>query len=715
MSRQPRTHGTGPGHPPGRLLLVPLTRRPRASAPNRLPDVPAPRGPGQSRRADPWVSLRAGVAPSRRHGPCRGSARPRAAAGRVQANTTGAADRTAARSARASPIGDRWRGRGRPRGRAARGALGALGAILVTLTGATTGRAAPSACHLLVPTGTSSGTAHSTLCIDIPPPGLLRALEVIDGVAVVGTSSGAYAFSPDQRLWRIVVAGREARSLARTNDTLAIGTDSGVFLWSPSTRVARRAEGTAGADVAAVAATTAGELLAATARGLLAARAHDAPFELTSLPERDVRGVVTTGDTVWVSAPGALWRRDERGFAAVERGLPDGWWELRGAARRGATAYLAVPRGIWRVAPGRAERIPSGARELVDIGWLGGSLALVGADGVQCAADGSIEQSGTRALGARGAVALAQARGGQAFLLDRRGVVAIECALRPASAAFGHSAAAAPGQGVAVGEPETGGPSIRAGRATSSQGPEPPHGTAAPRASAAQVGPAHVEPSAAQLSSMEDPAAAPPAREAHRRAGTLDDLPETDEIAALRRAVLRELDLTPGRLRELDARARSALLWPEVRLDLGGDVARGSSRTHDQTFSSGSVRDLFDADRDRDSERGFGLTLVWDLPQRADPGFALEISKERRELIELRDQVMERVHRLYFERMRVRLKQRALGENESAEALELAVRDRELTAALDSFSGGELSQRDPRRGDRRRRRARTEDPNDSGR
>ena len=169
--------------------------------------------------------------------------------------------------------------------------------------------------------------------------------------------------------------------------------------------------------------------------------------------------------------------------------------------------------------------------------------------------------------------------------------------------------------------------------------------------------------------------------------------PPVLDLPVLHRAVLRHQGLEAGRIEEIDERARGAALLPEVRLDLGFDRGSDHDRDRDQTFSSGQVHQLLDESSSRDDDFGVSLQLTWDLQRHRDPTRAIAVSRERRELVELRDQVLERVNRLYFERLRV-LQQLA----SSGDALErgtLELRARELAAQLDAWSGGLFSRLDP--------------------
>jgi hypothetical protein len=174
-------------------------------------------------------------------------------------------------------------------------------------------------------------------------------------------------------------------------------------------------------------------------------------------------------------------------------------------------------------------------------------------------------------------------------------------------------------------------------------------------------------------------------------------------IERVQRAVLAYLELAPSRMRALDERAARMGWWPELRLGLGYDFGRAGDRDRDAVLSSGVIHDLFDSSRTRESGMDLSLTFEWQLAELASPDSALAVSKERRELIELRDQVLERVSRLYFERHRVLARLAAQGASGGAERRELEIRAAELAAQLDAWTGGTFG------------RLRQSSPTDSGR
>jgi hypothetical protein len=170
-----------------------------------------------------------------------------------------------------------------------------------------------------------------------------------------------------------------------------------------------------------------------------------------------------------------------------------------------------------------------------------------------------------------------------------------------------------------------------------------------------------------------------------------ESAPTGPEPVVLQRAVLTYQGLTTVALRRVEEKMRSAAWLPEVRMGFSFGRDRAYVRDHDQTFSSGAIHQLLDTSRDHDAGFDVSLQLSWELDRLVDPDDAIAISKERRELVELRDQVLERVNRLYFERTRARAALAALPADARGERVELEIRIRELAANLDAWTGGVFS------------------------
>jgi hypothetical protein len=131
-------------------------------------------------------------------------------------------------------------------------------------------------------------------------------------------------------------------------------------------------------------------------------------------------------------------------------------------------------------------------------------------------------------------------------------------------------------------------------------------------------------------------------------------------------------------------------------LELRGSAGRGRTTRldRDQVLSSGLLNELLDRQIDRGSDYGGSLVLAWDLGDLAYHPESIDVSHEAREVIELRDEVLDEVTQLFYERRRVLLSLRQGGADD-AELARLRLRADELAAGLDAWTGGWFSRHAP--------------------
>jgi len=167
--------------------------------------------------------------------------------------------------------------------------------------------------------------------------------------------------------------------------------------------------------------------------------------------------------------------------------------------------------------------------------------------------------------------------------------------------------------------------------------------------------------------------------------------PWTDPpVRQVQRQALHYLALAPSRMRELwDAAGRSAL-YPAVSLrgDWGRDRDHGID--DDEAFLSGAKRYLRDRDRSEGEDYGVSLELSWDLGEAVFNPERIDVSREARLVAQLRDDVLDEIDQLYFERQRV-LASLAAPEPEASETA-LRLRAAELASGLDAWTGGWFSE-----------------------
>jgi hypothetical protein len=147
-------------------------------------------------------------------------------------------------------------------------------------------------------------------------------------------------------------------------------------------------------------------------------------------------------------------------------------------------------------------------------------------------------------------------------------------------------------------------------------------------------------------------------------------------------------------MRSLERRADRRGWLPEVEVRGGAGRGRSLRFFDDQTQSSGVVYDLRDREFDRGSEYDGALVLRWDLGDLVYQPEAIDVAREAREVIELRDEVLDEVTQLYFERRRVLLSLRSAA-GDAAESARLRLRADELAAGLDGWTGVFFSRHAP--------------------
>jgi hypothetical protein len=177
-----------------------------------------------------------------------------------------------------------------------------------------------------------------------------------------------------------------------------------------------------------------------------------------------------------------------------------------------------------------------------------------------------------------------------------------------------------------------------------------------------------------------------PAARADARAKLAIRASAEPSVLAAQRAALRYLALEPHYSASLRERPRRSALAPV--LEIYGSTGEGHTRERDwdQAFTSGFDREFLDRHLKHGSDYDAGARVVWNLGNTIYHPEEIDASREAREWIELRDEVLDEVAQLYFERRRALLD--AARETDSYAAARLELRAAELAAGLDAWTGG---------------------------
>lgn len=185
----------------------------------------------------------------------------------------------------------------------------------------------------------------------------------------------------------------------------------------------------------------------------------------------------------------------------------------------------------------------------------------------------------------------------------------------------------------------------------------------------------------------------PPSEPSPRPSARARTIPPDPDVRDVQAAALRYLDLGPARMRSLWD-GLSVRGWiPSLSLRVAGARDRSWGRDWDDAVSSGDRYLLTDHDKDHSLDLEASLVMTWDLPGLAFDDDAIEISREHRLVVSLRDNVIDEIDQMYFERRGLLEKLRSGDPASDVGALEL--RAAELAAGLDAWTGGWFSRSRP--------------------
>ncbi|NRA00109.1 MAG: hypothetical protein HRU01_26705 [Myxococcales bacterium] len=168
------------------------------------------------------------------------------------------------------------------------------------------------------------------------------------------------------------------------------------------------------------------------------------------------------------------------------------------------------------------------------------------------------------------------------------------------------------------------------------------------------------------------------------------------DIAVIHSAAIRHLGLSRRRLVDRQRRVRRQGWLPVVSVRASYDRERIDATETDQAFVSGATRHLVDRDHDRSSAYDVGITAAWDLGDVVYEPEEIDVSREERAVLALRDDVLDEITQLYFERRRILEELAGVAPREAHAAERLRLRADELASGIDAWTGGWWSRNAPR-------------------
>lgn len=144
-------------------------------------------------------------------------------------------------------------------------------------------------------------------------------------------------------------------------------------------------------------------------------------------------------------------------------------------------------------------------------------------------------------------------------------------------------------------------------------------------------------------------------------------------------------EVEPDKIKEWRSKAKMKAILP--KLTVGIDR---SENTNYEIYTSATTRYVYEGPDDKSG--GWDVTLSWDFGELIWNNDQTSIDVRSKLMVELRDDILDEVTRLYFERLRLKLELDNLSIEERKKRFEKELKIQELTAMLDGATGGFFSQ-----------------------
>ena len=155
---------------------------------------------------------------------------------------------------------------------------------------------------------------------------------------------------------------------------------------------------------------------------------------------------------------------------------------------------------------------------------------------------------------------------------------------------------------------------------------------------------------------------------------SIQDLSEEPSIREIQEAAIKYAEVAPDKIRRWRTGAKLRALLPELSLD------------YDKTITYDSGSDAYYI-----GPRDWGVSLKWDLADLIWNPYQKDIDVRSRLMVQLRDDVLDEVTHLYYERKRLQAELAEQPAEDATARMDKELRLQELTAGIDALTGGYYS------------------------
>jgi len=160
-------------------------------------------------------------------------------------------------------------------------------------------------------------------------------------------------------------------------------------------------------------------------------------------------------------------------------------------------------------------------------------------------------------------------------------------------------------------------------------------------------------------------------------------------ISEIRNAAIEYAEVQPEKIQTWRKAAAKKALLPDVRFE----YQKNKSWQKGTYFYSNSSEKYTDDDVTLDRDKDWSISLTWNLGELVWNDDQTSIDSRSKLMVELRDDIVNEVTRLYFERRKVQIEMLLLPDEDIKERLGRELRLQELTAGIDALTDSFLSKR----------------------
>lgn len=187
---------------------------------------------------------------------------------------------------------------------------------------------------------------------------------------------------------------------------------------------------------------------------------------------------------------------------------------------------------------------------------------------------------------------------------------------------------------------------------------------------------------------------------AKQESGTAIYHKDEPKISEVQQAAVRYAEVEPEKIFRWRRQAAKRALLPKLSVGMDIDKDRTISRNIwgiYSSYSNGSVTApgryyIGPDDETSYDNRNWSVSLTWELGDLIWSDDQTNIDVRSRLMVQLRDDILDEVTKLYFERLRVKMELDNLSIEERKKRFEKELRLEELTASIDGLTGGYFSQ-----------------------